>query len=225
MMLPLIAGTLAGFLHVISGVDHLAAIGPLAIQRPKRAWLTGILWGAGHAVGALAIGTLALLLRETVLVESITSWSERLVGITLIAIGFWGIHNAFAKRLHTHRHTHGGTTHEHIHFHDNASSKTDGFAPTHQHVHTALFVGTLHGLAGGMHFFSALPVLILSSTSAAITYLTAFGLGTVTAMVIFSSILGLFSTQFAFKGARAYQGLVCGCSGAAIIVGTVWIFL
>jgi hydrogenase/urease accessory protein HupE len=39
------AGFLAGFLHVLSGPDHLAAIAPYSVDGRVRAWRTGVRWG------------------------------------------------------------------------------------------------------------------------------------------------------------------------------------
>ena len=47
---------------------------------------------------------------------------------------------------------------------------------------STLAVGTLHGLAGGSHFLGVVPALALS-TSQAVLYLVAYGLGTVTATI------------------------------------------
>ena len=54
------AGFLAGFVHVLSGPDHLAAIAPYAVDGKSRAWRTGVRWGLGHAAGVLGVGLLVL---------------------------------------------------------------------------------------------------------------------------------------------------------------------
>src|SRR5690242_1075835 len=93
------AGLLAGLVHALSGPDHLSAVAPLVVDVPRRRWLMGLFWGIGHSLGVWAVGLLALGLRGIFPVESVSSWSERLVGVMLIGLGLWGLHRAFAARL------------------------------------------------------------------------------------------------------------------------------
>ena len=44
-MIVALTGIVAGIVHVLTGPDHLAAVAPLAVRRPKRAWLPGVRWG------------------------------------------------------------------------------------------------------------------------------------------------------------------------------------
>jgi len=88
LTIPLLAGTLASMLHVISGPDHLAAVTPLVIETKRKAWKIGLFWGLGHLVGMLLIGVLFLLFKEYIPVESISKYSEQLVAIVLIGVGF-----------------------------------------------------------------------------------------------------------------------------------------
>ena len=218
MLVP-IAGIAAGFLHVLSGPDHLAAVAPLAARAHQGVWRTGVRWGLGHSAGVALVGLLALGLREALPLESISAWSERLVGVVLIAMGLWSLRQAARIRIHTHAHTHDGETHEHVHFHPPEPSHTHDSTP---HTHTALGIGTLHGLAGSSHFLGVLPALALPSTSAAVSYLLAFALGTVLAMAGFSSVLGLFARRLG-SGSRGYRGLMQTCAAAAIGVGAWWL--
>ncbi|WP_235277497.1 hypothetical protein [Methylacidiphilum kamchatkense] len=49
--LVLITGLVAGFIHALTGPDHLSAIAPLAIESRKAAWKIGLFWGLGHSGG------------------------------------------------------------------------------------------------------------------------------------------------------------------------------
>ncbi|MCK5447261.1 MAG: nickel transporter, partial [Gemmatimonadetes bacterium] len=104
MIGAIIAGLSAGAIHVLAGPDHLAAVAPLAADREERPWTAGLLWGLGHAGGVLVVGLAALLLREVLPVERLSGWSERLVGLVLIAIGVWAIRQATRQRVHVHEH-------------------------------------------------------------------------------------------------------------------------
>ena len=92
-----IAGLAAGLVHVLSGPDHLAAVAPFAIGKGSRSWRTGFTWALGHSGGVLVIGLLALLFREIVRIDAISSSAERFVGLLLIGVGAWGICKSFTR--------------------------------------------------------------------------------------------------------------------------------
>lgn len=194
------AALLAGFVHVLSGPDHLAAIAPYAVDRKSGAWRVGVRWGLGHAAGAVAVGILLLGLREALPVETVSAWGERLVGLALISIGIWGIRAALARM----------TSRSRIH-------------GSHDHRKAALTVGTLHGLAGSAHLLGMLPALALPSNFAAGSYLLLFGAGCVAAMGVFASLVGWVAIRPGVSGPRA-QGALLGLSSlVAIGVGGFWL--
>jgi hypothetical protein len=195
-----IAGLLAGFIHVFSGPDHLAAIAPYAVDGKSRAWRTGIRWGLGHTAGVLGIGLLMLMLRDALPVGAVSAWSERLVGVVLLGIGTWGLYKALAH-ARPRPHVHG----------------------THVHGRAAFAVGTLHGLAGSNHLLGILPVLALPSTLIAGFYLLLFGAGCVAAMGIFASLVGWVAGRRGAGAPRMQAGLMSLASLTAVIVGGVWI--
>jgi len=223
-MIAMLSGLVAGLGHVFSGPDHLAAVAPLAVESRREAWKAGLRWGLGHTSGVLVVGVLALGLRGVLPVDLISGWSERLVGVVLIGIGIWGFRTALRKRVHVHHHQHGGREHAHLHVHgpQTAHAPLEPDRP-HVHSHAAFAVGTLHGLAGSSHFLGILPALAMPTPRAACTYLGAFGVGTVLAMVAFAAVVGMMSRGLAGQGARAYQGLMYTCSLAAVVVGACWL--
>ena len=78
----LLIGFAAGFAHVVTGPDHLAALAPFASRNGSAAtWRLGLRWGLGHAAGVAVIGLLLWLLRDTAMVEGFSAWSERLEGM------------------------------------------------------------------------------------------------------------------------------------------------
>lgn len=222
-MMVALPGFLAGCLHVVSGPDHLAAVAPLTVRQPHRAWLVGVRWGVGHAGGVALVGVLLLWLRQALPLEALSAWSERLVGVVLIGIGLWGLRVAWRHRLHVHEHVHRGRVHTHLHAHAAASAHDRARAGSHAHSHAAFAVGTLHGLAGSSHFLGVLPALAFPTTIQTITYLGAYGLGTVTAMAAFSSLVGLTAGGLARRGLGASKVLLLGCSAAAVGVGGWWL--
>lgn len=228
-MLAALSGLVAGFLHVLAGPDHLAAVAPLAVRGHRRAWFAGVRWGIGHSAGVVLIGVLAITFRSAIPVAGVSSLSERLVGVLLIAMGFWTVRQALRVEVHEHEHSHDGSRHGHVHFHGPGHSHpmTDGPAAVdshgHGHGHAALGIGILHGLAGSSHFLGVLPSLGFTRLADSIAYLAAFGVGTVLAMAGFSALLGRLAERWAGRARRGYRGLLWACSAVAFGVGGWWL--
>ncbi len=225
-MLAVISGLAAGFLHVLTGPDHLAAIAPLAVHEPRRPWRAGVRWGLGHSAGLALVAVLALLLRELLPLNPISSVSERLVGVLLIGLGIWSAWQALRARVHAHTHEHDGSRHAHLHFHFPQTAKpaeASHEAGRHRHTHAAFGIGALHGLAGSSHFLGVLPALAFPSRWDSVAYLVAFAAGTVAAMAGFSSVLGVLTLRWGGGMAGAYRGLMGVCSATAFAIGGWWL--
>ncbi|MGI0522875.1 High-affinity nickel transporter [Rhizobium giardinii] len=178
----MISGLFAGFVHVVSGPDHLAAIAPYAVDAKTRAWRTGVRWGG--------VGLLTLVLRDALSIDLVSVWGERCVGVMLAGIGIWRLRAAFTARANTHPHHHGRQSHG------------------HEHKHPAFVVDTLHGLAGSSHLLGIVPALALPSDSAAAAYLLLFGLGSIAAMGTFSSLIGWLAGRPGASSAKTQKALM-----------------
>jgi len=203
-MLIILAGFLAGFVHVLCGPDHLAAIAPYAVEGKRRAWRTGVRWGIGRAAGALSVGLLALLLRKAFPIEAVSAYGERLLGAVLVCIGLWGLRVALIRAGRRRRHR--------------------VLDAPRGHGHKAFAVGTLDGLAGSAHLLGIVPALALPSALAAGTYLVLFGAGSVVATGAFALAIGWVASH---PGARAprVQGALLGVSSLiAVAVGSYWLY-
>jgi|SRR5882724_10190845 len=218
-MIAFLTGLIAGLIHVLTGPDHLTAIAPLAVRQPKRAWVPGIRWGLGHSAGVIVVGLLSLWLREKLPLDFISSSGDRIVGVVLFGIGLWALRRALKHNVHAHEHQHDGNAYVHFHIHDH--HRKHETAAAHRHTHTAFAIGTLHGLAGSSHLLGILPMLALPTKAQAITYLLAFGVGTVFAMAIFSWSMGLLAIRCS-DSVKVYRGLMGTCAVAAMIVGCLW---
>jgi len=209
------AGLAAGLTHALSGPDHLSAVAPLVVgerrsgQGGRGGWRTGLFWGIGHSVGIWVMGLLALALRGILPLERVSSWSERLVGAVLIAVGLWGLRRAFGPRLVEEAHSH---SHSH---------EPDGQPPWPGSA--ALWIGSLHGLAGSSHILGLLPALAFGNRSASLAYIGGFGLGAIMAMVAFASALGAASVRLTANGGRGFQALLGGASAVSIVLGGFWL--
>jgi len=195
-MFAFLAGVAAGLLHVVSGPDHLAAVAPLASDREHGQWLTGLQWGIGHTAGVLVIASLLLLLKSQLPLDTISAYSERIVGASLIVIGSWGVWRAFNRHRQPHQHA-------------------------HSHAGASLSMGVIHGLAGSSHLFGVLPALAFPSRLSSVQYLAGFGLGAIGAMTAFSAAVGLASSKLD-RRSRGYGSMLYVSSAAALVVGGFW---
>lgn len=230
-MFTFLSGFFIGCAHVLSGPDHLAAVIPFSLNLRKKAWLVGLSWGIGHTAGAIGIGVLFILFKEVLPFDAISAHSETLIGIMLILIGVWSFYKLInGSWALPHRHPHFHLSPEpHVHTHEHSHESSD----THHHIHSTvrtqtLFattgIGTLHGLAGFSHLLAVLPSLVLPGKADAVVYLTAFGLGTVITMILFTEILGRLTHRLEVR--RQHKVLrVLAISGAclSILIGILWI--
>lgn len=196
MLFPFFAGIAAGLLHVFSGPDHLAAVAPLASDTDRSHWRAGLQWGIGHTAGVLLIATLLLVLKEQLPLDSISSYSERIVGIALIAVGLWGIRGAWVQRC-----------------------TGAGVRGAHAHAMASFGMGTIHGLAGSSHLFGVLPALAFATRADSVSYLSGFGIGAIAGMSAFAAGMGWLSV----KAGRASHGLLYVSSAAALVIGGFWL--
>jgi hypothetical protein len=193
-MIAALAGLAAGLLHVVSGPDHLAAVAPLAADGTGPQWRTGLRWGLGHTAGVVAIGLMLLSFRQLLPIDRLSEVSERLVGLTLLAVAMWAFVRARSSRPHVH-------------------------APPG----ASFAMGALHGLAGSSHLFGILPALAFSTQLGAMSYLAGFGAGAVLAMTVFSAIVGRLAARAARRGINTHRGLLYACSLSAFLVGSFWL--
>jgi hypothetical protein len=227
-MFALFAGLASGLVHVLSGPDHLAAVAPLTVGDDRPHWRAGFQWGVGHTVGVLVIGALLLGFRELLPLEAISAYSERIVGVSLIAVGIWGGYRA--TRLRVHRHP-GGAVHAHVKQHHGRTMASEDHAAQHQHPHlhghvqtqASFFMGALHGVAGSSHLFGVLPALALSTRLDAAAYLGGFGIGAIAAMSAFAALVGLIAQRAGRRNLGAHRGFLYACSISAVLVGGFWL--
>jgi len=217
-MLTLITGAAAGLFHVLSGPDHLAAVAPLAAAERERGWLAGWTWGIGHASGVVVVAVIAILLRDVLPpIDAISAWGERLVGGGLIAIGFWALRRSLS--IGPARHAHGAVAHAHLHVQNGPS-----WVQRLGHAHASFYMGVLHGVAGSSHFFGVLPALALPSRAAALTYIGAFGVGTVAAMTAFAAVVGSMGMRM-HAGTPAHRAMMLTAAALAFAVGGWWLIV
>ncbi len=214
-------GLLLGLRHAFEP-DHLAAVSTLA-TRQGRLWPAarlGVAWGAGHtaAVGAVALAVVGLGLT---LPPRLWPAAELGVGALLVALGTAVVWRYARGRWHMHQHAHGAPPHLHLHSH------ARGAAHDHTHpagdLHRALGFGVLHGLAGSA---AVIVLLVAAAPTAAlrITYILAFGGGTIVGMLGVSVGLGWLVRLASGRGAQWATVLHLGSAAGSVVVGILLVF-
>lgn len=224
LALVALSGLAAGAAHVVTGIDHLAALLPLSVGRRFHALRAGVRWGLGHSGGVLVVGALALALEGSFDVEALSHRAEAVVGLVLVVIGGQAIRTALRLEVHVHPHAHEGEPHAHLHAHvgEAFAAAAHGGEHPHRHEHTAFVTGTLHGFAGTAHLLGVLPAVALPGLGPSALYLLAFAVGTILAMAAFAALVGETSARAAQDRPVAARRLLLAAGLATTAVGGVW---
>jgi len=199
----LFTGVAAGFGHVLLGPDHVAALAPFSVEAHERAWVVGLRWGLGHALGIIAVALLFVWAADWLDLKLIAGAGDYLVGVVLVAVGLWALWHL---------------QHSTEHF-----SRAAGAAHGHVHATAALSIGTLHGLVGTGSTLAVLPAAGMPSFLESAIYLTGFGAGTVVCMMGVAWLLGAIAPRE--EGGRAYRLVFLVAALASLLLGVVWIGL
>ena len=192
--------------------DHVVAVTTIVSRQrdASSAALIGALWGVGHTLTILVVGS-GMILLGWVIPARVGLSLELAVGVMLVVLGLMNLSGAMqwigeslppaehgSGTLHVHPHPHGDYVHTHLHGHDpeahpHAPDQTPlarldrhlGRLSLYQAVRP-LVVGVVHGLAGS----AAVALLVLAaigSTAWSILYLLVFGVGTVVGMMLITA--------------------------------------
>ena len=214
MLISVFTGFAAGAVHVVSGADHMVAMAPYSVRKPKLALIDGLAWGAGHSAGVLILSIFGILAKDIINIELMSSYAEFIVGISLLIVGALAIRTSLKVNIHMHQHMHGEETiHKHFHFH------SPGNKLHRSHTHAATGLGVLHGFAGASHLLAVIPALALPLFGA-LAYLFAYLLGSDFAMGCV--VLGIsFATNKANK--MFYPFLMRSIGALSIVTGIFWL--
>jgi high-affinity nickel-transport protein len=218
-----VIGFLLGMRHA-TDPDHVIAVTTIVARYRKigHAALIGAIWGVGHTLTILMVGS-GIILFGWVIPTRVGLSMELCVGLMLILLGVlnltgilaW-ITNAFSGggaaegMSHSHTHSRGDYVHSHAHdreseAHSHAAEQTPlGWFDRHfgrlgvYQFMRPLVVGLVHGLAGS----AAVALLVLATIRNprwAIAYLLVFGVGTIAGMML---ITGAMVLPFAYADQR-----------------------
>ena len=217
-----VLGFFLGMRHA-TDPDHVIAVTTIVSRQRsiRHAAVIGVLWGLGHTITILAVGS-AIILFGLVIPPRVGLTMELSVGLMLILLGVLnlsGIMRWITETLtpsqggtHSHPHGHGDYIHSHSHGHNperHGHGEDAGPAPMTwmdrtfgqmglYQVVRPFAVGIIHGLAGS----AAVALLVLTTIrvpSWAVLYLFVFGIGTVAGMMLITAALAV---PFKFSGSR-----------------------
>ena len=85
MLISVLTGFAAGAVHVVSGADHMVAMAPQAMAKPKSALKDGLAWGVGHSAGVIILSLFGTTIKdETFLVQPLPSLERQQVSLPLL---------------------------------------------------------------------------------------------------------------------------------------------
>jgi high-affinity nickel-transport protein len=212
-LFPILAlGFFLGMRHA-TDPDHVIAIGTIVTRyrTTRGAAAIGIVWGVGHSLTILMVGT-GIVLFGWVIPRRLGLSMELAVGVMLIVLGFANLRDIFrlvgrsptpeTAHVHSHAHPHGDYVHTHPHQHDpeahphNPEQTPVAWLDRHfgglrlYQLTRPLVVGIVHGLAGS----AAVALLVLAAVDNprwAILYLLIFGVGTIVGMMLITLAIAL----------------------------------
>lgn len=226
-MITLLAIILLGFflgMRHATDPDHVIAVTTIVGRERTmlHAAIIGAVWGIGHTVTILTVGSAMILLKLTIPPRVGLSMELAVAGV-LILLGLSNLtgftHRAiewFTIRWH------GPGAHSHlvlgrvmIHTHDPASESlvwNNGVSQSWRtlgpiDILRPLTVGIIHGLAGS----AGVTLLVLATISRpgwAIAYLLVFGLGTIAGMMLITAVIALPFAYTLRHFAQLNKGLV-----------------
>ena len=213
MQVVILTGLLAGFIHVVSGADHLIAMAPSAITSPKIAIRNSFSWGLGHSSGVIFLAFLAIFIKDITPLNKFSNFAEFLVGISLLIVGVFAIKNSLHLNIHSHSHQHDGVDHHHLHFHNKSQEKHN------KHFHALTGLGLLHGIAGGSHLLAVIPALALPIPNA-FSYLISYLIGSLVSMILFTCLISVTTLK---AGQKFIRRLIAFAGGLSFSMGLFWV--
>ncbi len=210
LLLPAVGiGFVVGFRHAFEP-DHLAAVTTLATRErgAQHAARLGLAWGIGHTVSVALVAT-ALIVLGVRVPEPFYHTAELGVAALLITLGV----GALVVEARRHRLA-LGPSHAvaHTHRHPHAHPVSVRSAPK------ALAFGLAHGLAGS----GAVVVLLVAASSRLseqVSYLAAFGVGTMAGMSLVSLLTGVATGAVSQRHARAATWVRVAAACVSVVVG------
>jgi len=211
-----VLGLLLGLRHAFEP-DHLTAVSTMVIETrdARRGALLGAVWGLGHTISLVAVGT-TLLVTGAVMPERTAALFELGVAVMLVILGsrsLWlSVRDGARGEVHHHRHGEDAHVHAAPAVHVHVGGRALAWRP--------LVVGLVHGLAGS-GAITALVFAELPTLAMRVVYITLFGIGSIAGMAIASGMAGA-SVQRAAATPRRRRAVSLAIGALSIALGIAW---
>lgn len=203
-----------GMLHALDA-DHVAMVTSLSASQHgfARSLSYCTRWAIGHAATLIVIGTLVFAIGMQVPAQ-LSHYAEFMIALFLISMGITLLYQLNRQRIHIHFHEHDGFP-KHAHWHSHAGNAS------HRHRHRALFIGSLHGLAGSAPLLALIPLAVNQQPMIGLIYLGIFSLGVIVAMLLFGGMLNVITGYLYRTKERMLLWVRFAVSLATIAVGSL----
>ncbi|TYZ51415.1 hypothetical protein PybrP1_012114 [[Pythium] brassicae (nom. inval.)] len=232
-------GVSLGAVHIITGPDHLSALAALSSGLSRRAFVLGVQWGCGHALGILAVAGVFLAAGHVVELGAFRVVCNYVAGVLLVLLGLWTLRDAsreFALQ------TAPPSKWSAVQCHDASGYTLLGSdecktppSPAYEdsccfwtrhgeyvsgraHACASVCVGLVHGVAGPGGVLGVLPALAMRHSGNAIVYLGCFCVSSILCMGAFAALYGELTLRCARQsssGSSSGSGGGDGGSGSA----------
>lgn len=199
--------------------DHIMAVSGLASSRAGlRASLSFCFrWACGHGISLLAVAVGVYFFGMAIPAE-LSAMAEGLVGVMLIAIGVLVLRRLRRPDIEFRRHQHRGLpVHTHWSLQRGASSSPK--QTSHQHAHTAVLVGLVHGTAGSAPLLTLIPLSRMGSPWISLSYVLLFSSGVVVAMLLYGGFIGNVFRHLSSRSEKAVRLVQCVVATGSIVFG------
>lgn len=195
----LLTGLYLGGVHIFSAPDHLAAIVPLSLMDKKRSWRVGLLWGLGHLIGLIVLGSLLFYFKSLIDLHILEHYGMLYIAVLLLLVGIWIVYKSRnINLLQTNK------AHSHL------SKVTIG-------------TGIVHGFAGFSHIYTLAPTLSMNDV-AFFSYFGGFAIGSIFSALLLTYLLCFIPERITSKQS-IYQKLIFWSGILTIILGLILIVL
>jgi high-affinity nickel-transport protein len=195
----LVLGFFLGMRHA-TDADHVVAVSTIVSRKRslRAAAPIGVLWGLGHTLTILLVGT-AIIVFGVVIPTRVGLSMELCVSLMLLLLGGLNL-RTFLKAARSMRHSHDHP--------DEASPSSSTLRP--------LFVGIVHGLAGS----AGVALLVLGTIRNpmwGMIYLLDFGVGTIVGMLLITVAMAMpiVATAQRFEKFHRVLGVATGIGSVA----------
>jgi sulfite exporter TauE/SafE len=180
--------------------DHVIAVTTIITRQRSvgGAAAIGAVWGVGHTLTILAVGT-GIIIFGWVIPPRLGLSMEWIVGVMLVLLGFLNLRDIAPSHSHPHAHAPDATSLGWL-------DRRFGALGAYRYLRP-LIVGIVHGLAGS----AAVALLVLTTIhepKLAVLYLLIFGLGTIVGMMVMTMMISLPFARISPRVLRVASGAI-----------------